>query len=263
MNIITERLPEPVIQGGTICVDYNTGATIRPLLIDTGLNNADYEFVWYHDGVAIPGQNDATLLAQLPGKYTVEATSNSANACVSDPVAEVTVIQSGPAVKVDRGYYVTNYFSDSQTITVTIEGHGVYEYSLDQGPWQVDPVFTNVSPGSHTVRVRDTNPDACDELVIESVSIVDYPNFFTPNGDGFHDVWNIIGLEGTGSVIYIFDRYGKLIKQISPDAGGGWDGTFNGTPVPATDYWFTVTYPEFDGTTSVTREFKSHFSLKR
>ncbi|MFD2603843.1 T9SS type B sorting domain-containing protein, partial [Flavobacterium suzhouense] len=93
-------------------------------------------------------------------------------------------------------------------------------------------------------------------------SIVDYPNFFTPNGDGFHDTWNIIGLQETGSVIYIFDRYGKLIKQISPDSDG-WDGTFNGTPVPATDYWFTVTYPEFDGTTTVIREFKSHFSLKR
>ena len=92
---------------------------------------------------------------------------------------------------------------------------------------------------------------------------MDYPNFFTPNGDGFHDTWNIIGLENTGSVIYIFDRYGKLMKQISPDEGGGWDGTFNGTPVPATDYWFTVTYPEFNGTTTVVREFKAHFSLKR
>ncbi|MHA3789452.1 T9SS type B sorting domain-containing protein, partial [Flavobacterium hauense] len=101
-----------------------------------------------------------------------------------------------------------------------------------------------------------------DELVITDASIVDYPNFFTPNGDGFHDTWNIIGLQNTGSVIYIFDRYGKLIKQISPDSEG-WDGTFNSRAVPADDYWFTVTYPEFDGTTTVTREFKSHFAIKR
>ena len=35
------------------------------------------------------------------------------------------------------------------------------------------------------------------------------------------------------STIYIFDRYGKLLKQLSP-LGQGWDGTFNGKPLPAT-----------------------------
>ncbi|RWW96760.1 T9SS type B sorting domain-containing protein, partial [Flavobacterium cerinum] len=48
-----------------------------------------------------------------------------------------------------------------------------------------------------------------------------------------------------------------------PDENGGWDGTFNGNPVPATDYWFTVTYPETVGTTVINKEFKAHFSLKR
>ncbi|HEX8561649.1 MAG TPA: T9SS type B sorting domain-containing protein, partial [Flavobacterium sp.] len=61
--------------------------------------------------------------------------------------------------------------------------------------------------------------------------------------------------------IYIFDRYGKLLKQISPATGpaGGWDGTFTGQLMPSTDYWFTVYYNE-NGTN---KEFKAHFSLKR
>jgi gliding motility-associated-like protein len=262
IDVLVERLPEPVIAGGTICVDKATGAVVRPLLIDTGLTSGTFEWTYTDtEGVTtILPQTGPSILAQAPGQYNVTATSTAG--CVSDPIDAVTVLQSGPAVKIGRGYYVTDYFSDNQTITVTIDGYGVYEYSLDQGPWQQSNVFTNVSPGTHTVTVRDTNPDACDELVITDASIVDYPNFFTPNGDGFHDTWNIIGLADTGSVIYIFDRYGKLIKQISPDSEG-WDGTFNGVNVPATDYWFTVTYPEFDGTTTVTKEFKSHFSLKR
>ncbi|MNK75457.1 hypothetical protein D3C87_949980 [compost metagenome] len=99
--------------------------------------------------------------------------------------------------------------------------------------------------------------------MISGVSIIDYPNFFTPNGDGFHDTWNIIGLgEQTDATIYIFDRYSKLIKQIASN-GEGWDGTFGGSPVPSTDYWFTVTYKEYIGDTPTTKEFKSHFSLKR
>ena len=66
----------------------------------------------------------------------------------------------------------------------------------------------------------------------------------------------------TDATIYIFDRYGKLIKQIAAN-GEGWDGTFNGNPVPSTDYWFTVTYKEYIGDKEITKEFKAHFSLKR
>jgi gliding motility-associated-like protein len=49
-----------------------------------------------------------------------------------------------------------------------------------------------------------------------------------------------------------------LIKQITPQ-GQGWDGTFNGNPLPSTDYWFTVEYLE----ATTTKEFKAHFTLKR
>ena len=60
--------------------------------------------------------------------------------------------------------------------------------------------------------------------------------------------------------IYIFDRYGKLIKQLSPSADSqGWDGTMNGSPLPSTDYWFRVEFSE----QGVAKEFKAHFSLKR
>ncbi|NMH24481.1 T9SS type B sorting domain-containing protein, partial [Flavobacterium solisilvae] len=76
----------------------------------------------------------------------------------------------------------------------------------------------------------------------------------------YHDTWNIKGLENFADAtkIYIFDRYGKLLKQISSKSDG-WDGTFNGQLMPSTDYWFKVEYPE----TGVMKEFKAHFSLKR
>ena len=83
--------------------------------------------------------------------------------------------------------------------------------------------------------------------------------FFTPNGDGFNDTWNIKDLKNqTNSVIYIYDRYGKIMKQIQPN-GSGWDGTLSGQPVPSDDYWFTITYKE----DNVEKEFKSHFAMKR
>ena len=88
--------------------------------------------------------------------------------------------------------------------------------------------------------------------------VIGYKKFFTPNGDGIHDTWNIIGLTKTNlpkTKIYIFDRFGKLLKELDP-LSPGWDGTFIGKPMPSTDYWFRVQLE--DG-----REFESHFSLVR
>ena len=173
------------------------------------------------------------------------------------------VLKSGPASPIKEGYYVTNAFSDEQTITVVVNGYGQYEYKLDEdGNWQTSNVFRDVSPGSHIIYIKDINPDGCEEIMLTGVSVIDYPNFFTPNEDTFRDTWNIIGLQQEDAKIYIFDRYGKLLKQISA-VGEGWDGTFNGEDLPASDYWFTVTYKEYNGTTEITKEFKAHFSLLR
>lgn len=55
--------------------------------------------------------------------------------------------------------------------------------------------------------------------------------------------------------IQIFDRFGKLLKQISP-LDIGWDGTYNNTKMPATDYWYVIKLED-------NRIFKGHFTLKR
>jgi len=92
------------------------------------------------------------------------------------------------------------------------------------------------------------------------VGVIDYPRFFTPNEDAYNNRWNIIGIASGDPTakIYIFDRYGKLLKQISP-IGDGWDGTYNGSPLPSSDYWFQVEYTENE----TRKEFRGHFTLKR
>ena len=87
------------------------------------------------------------------------------------------------------------------------------------------------------------------------------PNVFTPNGDGNNDRWKIPGLDNQPNAkIYIFDRYGKLLVQLSP-TGSGWDGTYNGTLVRSDDYWFSVNFIE--PITGEPKTFKAHFTLKR
>lgn len=174
--------------------------------------------------------------------------------CATNRIITVTVNQY-TLNSIDA--FVTNYFDENQIITVLATDAGNYLYQLDYGPPQEENVFQNVSPGIHTVTVIDAN--GCSSPLTDQVLVVNYPKFFTPNEDNYNDTWNINGLsDQEGCVISIFDRYGKLIKQISPK-GAGWDGTYNGERMPATDYWFTVEYLE----NGVQKTFKSHFSLKR
>src|SRR5690606_1801624 len=123
--------------------------------------------------------------------YSVVVTGTSPLACPSG-AATFQVIQSGPPVLVGVGYTVTGAFSDNQTITVTVEGYGDYLYSLDNGPWQASNVFANVTAGPHSVQVSDGNVTSCGGLTIPIIKVIDYPPYFTPNGDGIHDTWNII-----------------------------------------------------------------------
>ena len=92
-----------------------------------------------------------------------------------------------------------------------------------------------------------------------------YPKFFTPNGDGYNDTWNItapvspIDYLATAKIL-IYDRYGKLMKQLNPK-GEGWDGTYNGVDMPSDDYWLLVEYTEPN--TNIRKQYKAHFALKR
>jgi gliding motility-associated-like protein len=75
-----------------------------------------------------------------------------------------------------------------------------------------------------------------------SFAVLQAAAFFTPNGDGANDYWNLKGLNGSiykNAKIFIFDRYGKLLKQLNP-YGVGWDGNYNGNSLPSDDYWYTI-----------------------
>ncbi|WP_395066449.1 T9SS type B sorting domain-containing protein, partial [Flavobacterium sp.] len=261
--IVIEKLAEPIIYTTTgsnvICVDFNTDIVVRDLTLS--VNNAvpgNYTYEWFEAGspTTVLGTGATYLVntAAVNGatrNYTVVMTSvNPPQLGCASRSASFAVVQSGQAVIVGTtGYTITNAFSENQTITVSVNGYGTYQYSLDDGPRQDSNVFDNVSLGEHNITVWDSEGGiaaSCDPLVITEVQTIDYPHYFTPNGDGINDTWNIVGLANQVSAkIYIFDRQGKLIKQISP-TGKGWDGTYNGNLMISTDYWFTVDYNEAD-----------------
>jgi gliding motility-associated-like protein len=233
----------------TVLYCLNTYPQTIPL--EAGILNdspGNYTYLWSN------GDTSGTIQVNEIGTYTVTAT----NSFGCSESRSITVQPSNTATFND---IIVVDASENNTITVLVSGEGEYEYALYNQDglyytYQTENIFYNVYGGIYTVAVRDIKNNC--GIVTQDVSIIGFPKFFTPNGDGHNDTWNVKGVSNVfqpNTMIRIYDRYGKLVKQISP-LGVGWDGTFNGKLLPTDDYWFTATLQ--DG-----REFKSHFTLKR
>jgi len=231
-----------------VCLDIN-GNTTETILLTTGLS-ASFTYVWERNGVVLTGETSSSLLVSLPGTYKVTVTNLSGCTETDSTFVDSSIAPTVPVLTSSA------YFSDNAQITVISPIGPDYEYSLDGGVFQDETTFINVSGGEHVVVVQNKKGCGREE---NKITIVNYPKYFTPNGDGYHETWNIFDISNqTDSKIHIFDRFGKLIKEIRP-SGSGWDGTYIGNPLPSTDYWFVVYYLE----NNVNKEFRSHFALKR
>jgi gliding motility-associated-like protein len=236
----------------SICVDPITKQVLKTALLNTNLLNNDlYSFKWFFENKML-SIADNQIIANQVGNYSVEVSSLVTGCKTNKTVAVGSSSQSTAIVRVEDD------FEDIQNIIITItNGIGDYEYSIDGFSFQDSSVFTVSKPGTYNVTIRDKK--GCGDLNI-AANVIVYPKFFTPNGDGYNDTWNIKGIFPLmNPIIDIFDRYGKLIAKINRNEPG-WDGTYNGIRIPSDDYWFTVGYTNYEGKQSV---FKSHFSLKR
>ena len=215
-----------------------------------------YEFTWYKDVVTdsnkLLNESNSSLIVSEEGTYSVEI-KNIEFGCAT--ILSTTVIDSEPPTAFDV-LILSDIFSNEGSVELSVEGNSTYLYGVDDQNFVENPTFNGLGPGEHEAFVTDIY--GC-TIVSKEFLIVDYPRFFTPNGDGVNDTWNIVGLfELEDPQITIFDRYGTLLYQFENEVG--WDGTNQGNMMPSSDYWFKISYNNSFG---VRKEFKSHFALKR
>jgi len=232
-----------------ICLP-STEALLNAGLLDNS-SPAAYTYQWYENNTILAGQINYTITVNTPGVYSVVVTNSSG----CSKTRTITVL--GSEIASIQNINIED-LQDINSFAITVNGSGAYEFALDDesGPYRDTGFFTNVPIGFHTLYVRDKN--GCGVLGPIVVPVLGIPKYFTPNGDGFHDFWNVKGVSALynfRSIIYIFDRYGKLLKQLSTTEIG-WDGTYNGRPMPGDDYWYSIQFE--DG-----RNAKGHFTLKR
>ena len=258
INLVVNLLPvfDRIEDTKSVCTN------LPPVTI--GVTTSDsrvYTYTWTRNGTVFPPNIlgiDSSISIGTGGEYIVTATTTDGTNCSQSMTIQMK--ESSIATITEKDITMVDLQpgpNNSITVSTATLGIGDYEFAIDDatGPYQDDPLFKNVRPGKHTIFVRDKN-----DCGIASVDtwVIGYKKFFTPNGDGYTDNWNVIGITSTNqskTKVYIFDRYGKLLKELDP-LSLGWDGNFNGNPMPQTDYWFKIILE--DG-----RELKGNFSLYR
>lgn len=214
------------------------------------------------DEVLATGPTETTYTVTSPnsGRYFVSIETTFGEIITDD----ISIIFYGMP-QLDEVRVIDDFVNSTQTdpynIEIVMVEDGDYEYAINGGEFQDEPIFRDVPPGINTVIINDKNGCGITEPI--EFLVVGYPKFFTPNGDNFHDNWNVLGIEVlTNPIVFIFDRYGKLLKQLDTTTLG-WDGTFNGRPLPSSDYWFRLDYDRDDSGIVVATQVRRHFSLMR
>lgn len=231
----------PDIQNVTWSVDYENDGTIDDPNLLSGASATEY-----------------IVASPTSGRYFVHIETSFGT--ITD---DILITFYGVPV-LDRVDILEDILDDNtrtNNIEVFVDGDSSYEFAINGGEFQDDPVFNNIPVGINSLIINDKNGCGTTEPI--EFLVAGYPKFFTPNNDGANDEWLVYGIETlTDPVVSIFDRYGKLLIQLS-NTSSGWDGTYQGKPLPSSDYWFRLDFSRTEEDVLIARTIKSHFSLKR
>jgi len=154
---------------------------------------------------------------------------------------------------------------DSNQNLLIINGVGGdedYVFSVDGSDFSTENEFIISETRDYLISIRDSRGCIYTMPVPAIFVPIEIPNLFTPNGDGNNDFWYPINVQNFHDIIVkIYDRYGREI-QIFRGEQQGWNGKYNGKPLPSGDgdYWYTLDYKELTGEE---KRLMGHFTLYR
>lgn len=206
-----------------------------------------YQFLWS------TGETTPQIKIQEIGEYWVEVSQTTNIRGENYTCKKIKEFKVKPSSLPQLSYQLLPPFGSGR-IAIKASGTGSYAFAVDQNQDFSPQSAYTLSLGEHTIYARDLY--GCGTASIK-VNIPGFMAFFTPNQDGFNDVWRLQGISRQDpniEYVLIYDRYGKLIHQMNPYQY--WDGNYNGKLMPSNDYWFVIQFKN-------SRSFKGHLTLKR
>ncbi len=150
------------------------------------------------------------------------------------PIAELGI--SAPEFPYeDQVFVFTSLSSGSISQSWTIENNGFYSDSILKHAFH--------EPGIYPILLTVVNSFGCIDTASASVEVIEgmqFPNTFSPNGDGVNDELFLMnsGIQEYG--LQIFDRWGTLIFETQ-SSKLSWDGkTSSGEKAPAGTYFLVL-----------------------
>jgi gliding motility-associated-like protein len=198
-------------------------------------------------GISHPNDSVVTVSPNVNTIYTV--TVNKPGFCANTATVEVIV---NPLPYVYAG--IDTIVNIDEAVTLTGTGNtSVGFLSPDSYPLNCNlcPVIT-VNPQENTCFVlKGTSADGCTNFDTVCVVItkdwnVYIPNAFTPNNDGYNDLFIPYGYGIEKIQMTIFDRWGAVVFN-SDDEHKGWDGKYKGTMCPQGIYVYQITVTSMGG----------------
>ncbi|TWR30348.1 T9SS type B sorting domain-containing protein [Mucilaginibacter pallidiroseus] len=152
---------------------------------------------------------------------------------------------SSPTVNAGTDKYIEP--GESVTLHAEISSSNSYSYQWSpatglNNPSLKDPVAkpTETTTYTLTALADNGNCEKTDMVTVFVNNTLEVPNTFTPNGDGYNDIWNIKNIISYKKVsVTILNRWGNQI-YYSNGYAKPWDGTFNGKKVTPGTYYYII-----------------------
>lgn len=227
----------------------NETAVLKPTLQGT--------YAWYllqEDGskkaISEPTIKNSTVYCEYltPNKTNRILCSITHSNGIRDEQWNITV-HTNPSFEVEVEGRDATIQTDDTFTSLVLDGQMAYEQT-----W-----ITMLNVGEHTLTM--TNAYGCKSIrTFEVVPVPLEPMVFcSPNQDGNFDNWKVKGIDFyPEATVQIYDRYHRLLATLQGEASvQGWDGNYNGHPMPMDDYWYVIMIPE------TKQQISGHFVLKR
>ena len=174
---------------------------------------------------------NATYHVSHQGTYSVIVALN--NYCFADDSIHI-IYNANPIVSLGT---ITALCPGASVLLNATIPNGIYLWQDNS----TAPTYNATVAGSYHVMVTDTTTQcsATTSITLKCDLEPIIPNIFTPNGDGFNDVFFIKNIDDWNIEVKIYDRWGLVVYEsnVYPN---NWDGKHNGANVADGTYYYVA-----------------------
>lgn len=247
-SVLVQRNPDITIDAGAdrrICKGESTDLGGNPTASGSYLG---YQYAWTPEAsLDDPSAANPSAHPDTTTEYTLVVYSGS---CEPDTAKVTVYVNPLPTVTITQD---TTIGAGSE-VQLLATGGSYYRWtpaaSLSDA-YIANPIARPVNTTTYQVEVSDSIHCASVATVtifVENQFFI--PNLFTPNHDGKNDAFTVFGSGIKEIDFVVYDREGKKLYETTSVAEAlheGWDGTYQGHPVPNGTYIWVVKGSFYDG----------------